>query len=98
MERRTCGDQTGGGNQPALPRWGMTERAASENGADGFWETEPGWVLLDDGDGLGVPFNRLTSMAMLICDDYEYERIVTAMRLAGCPVVNDAAAFREHDA
>jgi hypothetical protein len=27
---------------------------------------------------------------MLICDDGEVERVVNAMRLAGCPIVDEA--------
>ncbi|WP_327002917.1 hypothetical protein OHA72_48830 [Dactylosporangium sp. NBC_01737] len=76
----------------------MTERAASEDGVGEFWTIEPGWVLLDSADGLGVPFNRLTSRVMFLCDDSEYERTVTTMRVAGCLVLDAEAAFRERDA
>jgi hypothetical protein len=53
-----------------------------------FWESESGWVLLDCGDGGYLPVNQLTSMARLICDDSEAERVVSAMRRAGCPIVD----------
>jgi hypothetical protein len=34
---------------------GVTEDAARQNGAGEFWQTEPGWVLLDGGDGTYLP-------------------------------------------
>jgi hypothetical protein len=55
--------------------------------AGAFWRTEPGWALRATGGGY-LPFNQLTSRLRLICDDDELERVVTAMRDAGCPVVD----------
>ncbi len=51
-----------------------------------FWQAEPGWVLLDFGDGGYLPVNDLTSMAALVCDDDELDRVVAGMRSSGCPV------------
>ncbi|WP_238012333.1 hypothetical protein KZZ52_49025 [Dactylosporangium sp. AC04546] len=65
----------------------MTEVVARQEGAGEFWETEPGWVLLDCGDGAYLPFNQIGSTAMVICDDDESERVAARMRLAGCPVI-----------
>ncbi|MDG6105548.1 hypothetical protein Daura_13625 [Dactylosporangium aurantiacum] len=50
-----------------------------------FWRVEPGWVLHDFGDGGYLPFNDLTSMAHVVCDD-EADRVVAGMLGAGCPV------------
>jgi hypothetical protein len=67
---------------------GVTDEvAAQRDGAGEFWETEPGWVLLDGCHGGYVPFNQLTSGAMLICDQDEYARVVAGMRASGCPVL-----------
>ncbi|GAA4245006.1 hypothetical protein [Dactylosporangium darangshiense] len=57
--------------------------------SDAFWEDEPGWVLRGSSSGGGyLPYNELTSRVRIICDDDEAEQVVTAMRLAGCPVVD----------
>jgi hypothetical protein len=44
-----------------------------------------------------MPVNQLTSVAKLICDDSEAERLVRAMRRAGCPIVEETA-LRQLDA
>jgi hypothetical protein len=75
----------------------MTEHAGAQEDAGEFWQSEPGWVLLDNGEGLPSPFNRLTSMVMLICDEQEHERVVTAMQQAECSVM-DQGELRQHDA
>lgn len=66
----------------------MTDAVARQDGADEFWETEPGWVLLDRGDGSYLPFNQITSGAMLVCDEDESARVAAGMRLSGCPVLD----------
>jgi hypothetical protein len=73
----------------------MTGPQLSQHGE--FWESEPGWVLLECGDGGYMPVNQLTSVAKLICDDSEAERLVRAMRRAGCPIVEETA-LRQLDA
>jgi hypothetical protein len=68
---------------------GVTDEVPTRpEGAGEFWETEPGWVLLGGCDGDSTPFNQLTSMAMLICDEDEYAHVVAAMRASGCPVLD----------
>ncbi|WP_433087283.1 hypothetical protein ACQP1P_15470 [Dactylosporangium sp. CA-052675] len=45
-------------------------------------------MLLDSGHGTFLPFNQITSTAMLICDDDESARVAAGMRLSGCPVLD----------
>jgi hypothetical protein len=61
---------------------------AVQDGDGESWRTEPGWVLLNNGEGTYLPFNRITSMVRLVCDDDEAARVAAGMRLAGCPVVD----------
>jgi hypothetical protein len=67
---------------------GVTEDAARQDGAGEFWQTEPGWVLLDGGDGTYLPLNQVTSRVALICDDDEAARVAAGMRRHGCPVLD----------
>ncbi|MGI5238728.1 hypothetical protein [Dactylosporangium sp. CA-139066] len=66
----------------------MTEAVVHQGGAGEFWKTEPGWVLLDGGNGTYLPFNQINSTAKLICDDDESARVAAGMRLSGCPVLD----------
>lgn len=66
----------------------MTEAVARQDGAGEFWDAEPGWVLLVSGDGTYLPFNQITSMTMLVCDEDEFARVAAGMRLSGCPVLD----------
>ncbi|MFF5233194.1 hypothetical protein [Dactylosporangium sp. NPDC000521] len=66
----------------------MTKTIAWHDGAGEFWQTEPGWVLMDSGHGTYLPYNQLTSAAMLVCDDAESARVAASMRLSGCPVLD----------
>jgi len=61
-----------------------------------FWVDEPGWALLGTAGGGWLPFNRLTRRIRLICDDDELERVVAAMRRAGCDLL-DRSALRTPD-
>ncbi|GAB3835247.1 hypothetical protein ACFPIJ_11605 [Dactylosporangium cerinum] len=66
----------------------MTDAAGRQDGAGEFWETEPGWVLVNSSDGGYLPVNQITSKAMLVCDESESARITAGMRLSGCPVLD----------
>jgi hypothetical protein len=66
----------------------VTEAVGREDGGAEFWQTEPGWVLLGSGDGDYLPFNQITSMSMLVCDEDEHARVTAGMRVSGCPIID----------
>jgi hypothetical protein len=66
----------------------VTDTADRQDDTGEFWQTEPGWVLLDGGDGSYLPVNQITSATALICDEAEHARVTAATLAAGCPVLD----------